>query len=318
MTKTIRVRAPCRLHFGMFSFGHDDRPQFGGVGVMVEPPNVEVTILAAESFSARGALADRVEGFVDRLVQAWNLSARPSCEMQVTSPRDHTGLGVGTQLGLSVAAGLRRLLALPDISAADLALAIGRGTRSAVGTYGFERGGFVIDGGKKSPASIGHLVHSIRLPNAWRFVLVIPGAGRGLAGATEAAAFACLPPVPGTVTEALWNLTNERILPALKTADCDSFGEAVYQFNSLAGECFATVQGGAFGSSEAADLIALIRRLGVAGAGQSSWGPTVFAIARDEKHAHEIQERLSREKSTAGCEITIARPNNSGVCIDTC
>ena len=44
MTRSVHVRAPCRLHFGMFGFGRTSGPQLGGVGVMVEPPAVEVTI----------------------------------------------------------------------------------------------------------------------------------------------------------------------------------------------------------------------------------------------------------------------------------
>ena len=51
MRNSVAVRTPCRLHFGMFSFGRRDVPQFGGVGVMVEPPNVEASFAAAESFS---------------------------------------------------------------------------------------------------------------------------------------------------------------------------------------------------------------------------------------------------------------------------
>ncbi len=44
MNAAVHVRTPCRLHFGMFSFGHANSAQFGGVGAMIEPPNVEVTI----------------------------------------------------------------------------------------------------------------------------------------------------------------------------------------------------------------------------------------------------------------------------------
>src|SRR5262249_36746928 len=112
MTKAVHVRTPCRLHFGMFSFGSACRAQFGGVGVMVEPPYVEVQIEPASSFSVTGSVTQqqRTEFVVDRLVGAWELGSLPPCEVRVTSPRDHTGLGVGTQLSLAIAAGLRRFL----------------------------------------------------------------------------------------------------------------------------------------------------------------------------------------------------------------
>ena len=50
MTRTVHVRAPCRLHFGMFGFGRPSGPQWGGVGVMIDPPAVHVAIQPAEQF----------------------------------------------------------------------------------------------------------------------------------------------------------------------------------------------------------------------------------------------------------------------------
>src|SRR4051812_48106369 len=98
MTTAVTVRTPCRLHFGMFSFGQPDRAQFGGVGVMIEPPNVEVEITPAECFAAHGSLADRTRQVVELLLDRWNLATLPECNIFVCSPGDHTGLGVGTQL----------------------------------------------------------------------------------------------------------------------------------------------------------------------------------------------------------------------------
>ena len=51
MTRHVQVRAPCRLHFGIFGFGRSSGPQWGGVGVMVEPPAVNVTIEPAAEFT---------------------------------------------------------------------------------------------------------------------------------------------------------------------------------------------------------------------------------------------------------------------------
>ena len=49
------------------------------------------------------------------------------------------------------------------------------------------------------------------------------------------------------------------MLPALDRADCAAFGEAVYRFGRLAGECFAAVQGGPFANREIGRLIDAIR-----------------------------------------------------------
>src|SRR5687767_7724101 len=110
MSQAVYVRAPCRLHFGMFSFGHAERPQFGGVGMMIDPPAVEVDIAPAPNFTVSGALAERARFFAESAAAAWQLPALPQCQIAVRAPSDHIGLGVGTQLGLAIAAGLRRWL----------------------------------------------------------------------------------------------------------------------------------------------------------------------------------------------------------------
>ena len=132
----------------MFGFGCPDRAQFGGVGAMIEPPNVEVEISPADCFAVHGSLPDRTRQVVELLVDRWKLASLPACDISVRSPRDHTGLGVGTQLNLAVAAGLRRFLKLAEMSLEEMSATVGRGARSAVGTYGFQLGGLIVDAGK--------------------------------------------------------------------------------------------------------------------------------------------------------------------------
>ena len=101
----------------------------------------------------------------------------------------------------------------------------------------------------------------------------------------------------------------------MERADCRAFGEAVFRFGTLAGECFASAQGGVFASPQIAGLVAAIRGFAIAGAGQSSWGPTVFAVAADEAEAQRLSGWLQIQDLGCECEITIAKPNNSGATI---
>jgi beta-RFAP synthase len=300
----------------MFSFGRSDRPQFGGVGVMVEPPNIEVSIQPSKSFNVRGDHADRTRRFVEMASRAWRLPALPACEIEVHSPPDHTGLGVGTQLGLAVVAGLRQFTELTSLEIEKLAESIGRGQRSAVGTYGFEQGGLIVDSGLDAESLRPRLNQRMELPSAWRFVLVRPAGSRGLAGAAEVAAFARLPPVPDRVTDELSRISSSELLPAVEAADCTAFGDAVYRFGRLAGECFAASQGGPYANRHVADLVAAIRAYGVAGVGQSSWGPTVFAVRSNDDEAARLVKWLQSNELSSECEISVGKPNNFGAVID--
>ena len=75
------------------------------------------------------------------------------------------------------------------------------------------------------------------------------------------------------------------MLPALAEHDLEAFGEALYDFNCRAGEPFAPVQGGVYAGPRIAEVVAFVRQQGVRGVGQSSWGPTVFAVTEDEAGA---------------------------------
>jgi beta-ribofuranosylaminobenzene 5'-phosphate synthase len=317
MSRSVHVHAPCRLHFGMFGFGQPGGRQFGGVGAMIDPPAVEVEITPAEKFAVQGSLADRVERFVVSALRYWHVDGRPHCRITVDSPADHTGLGVGTQLGLAVAAALRPFLEMPDVSIEDLALSVGRGARSAIGTYGFQQGGLIVDSGKSPHEALGKLARRVALPEEWHFVLVQDAGTQGLAGDRETEAFATLPAVLPNVTRELWRITNDEMLPAIARRDCQSFGDAVYRFGRLAGECFADVQGGPFASPQTAALIETIREYGVLGVGQSSWGPTVFAIVENELDAKSLADWLAAGPQAGKLATMIAKPNNVGAQLST-
>src|SRR5213076_1599219 len=99
----------------------------------------------------------------------------PPCRIHISaSIPEHAGLGSGTQVALSIAAGLSALCGLPSQTPQELALSVSRGLRSAVGTYGFVFGGLIVEQGKLSDEPISPLDCRIDLPDDWRFVLLRP------------------------------------------------------------------------------------------------------------------------------------------------
>jgi beta-RFAP synthase len=301
----------------MFGFGQPGRPQFGGVGVMVRPPSVEVTISPAERFRISGELTKRAEHFAMTALRHWDIASPPACEIRVQSPADHIGLGVGTQLGMAVAAGLRQFMGLPALAFADLASSVGRGKRSFIGTIGFEFGKLIVEYGKKPGERDSSVFMLEALPDEWRFVLICPKEQQGLAGEMETAAFEQLSPVPESVTIELMRIANQEITCAAAFKDCDRFGEAVYSFGRLAGECFRAVQGGPFANANIGRLVETIRDQGIAGVGQSSWGPTVFAIVANDTEAQRLNEWLRSQADWKDHEVVIAQPDNCGATIES-
>ncbi len=306
----LTITAPSRLHFGMLSFGWPGRRQFGGVGAMLDRP-LRMTMSPATKLSAKGKHADRAASFARRWAQCHLAGADPACEIQIeTAPSDHIGLGSGTQLALAVAAGLFTMHDQPLPSAEKLAASVGRGGRSAVGTYGFLNGGLIAERGRMAGQELAELHRRIEIPAAWRFVLLQPHDRQGVHGEDESRAFLRLPPVPTATTESLWDELDQRLLPTLAAKDFGGFSESLYQYGILAGNCFSHIQGGPFSSPKAAAVVAEIRAMGFAGVGQSSWGPTLFALAESRKEAAELVARIAESHQSIRCEI--CQPNNSG------
>jgi beta-RFAP synthase len=321
--RVVSVRSPSRLHFGLLSFGSEGR-QFGGVGVMAERPGVELRITPAPHFETTGIHAGRVRAFAERWGEFEALSATsyrlsktrmPPCRIEVTaSPPEHVGLGVGTQLGLSVAAGLAAFVDRPQRSPLDLAASVGRGKRSAVGTYGFAHGGLIVERGKLPDEPLAPLDFRAEVPPDWRFVLIRPRARSGLSGAAEQHAFDRLPPVPADVTQRLIEELRLELIPAISQGDFRRLSESLYRFGTTAGNCFAARQGGPFNGPELTQLVERIRSLGVVGVGQSSWGPTLFALLSDSQQAAAFTDELQRQ-SREPLDIVVTPPSNSGALV---
>jgi beta-ribofuranosylaminobenzene 5'-phosphate synthase len=312
---SIRVIAPSRLHLGMFSFGQEHVRQFGGIGIMLDRPGTELSFRPATAFDIQGSLAERVKRFAE--VWSGNTGQRlPNCSIQVVrAATQHAGLGTGTQLGLAVAAGLNAFSGAMAPPANQLAALVGRGERSAVGTFGFLYGGMLIEAGKYPGENLSPLIARVELPTEWRFVLIQLPESAGLSGVAEKAAFERLSAVSARRTDELCRLALLDLLPAARQEDFAAFSEALYQFGHTAGLCFAELQAGAYATENVAQLVAALRDRGHAGVGQSSWGPTVFVLTADEPAAEELVDWVSHHSQFRGATCEIATVQNHGASV---
>jgi beta-RFAP synthase len=198
----------------------------------------------------------------------------------------------------------------------ELARRAGRGLRSAVGLYGFEYGGLIVEAGKLSPDEISPLAARVEIPAAWRFVLVRPRGAAGVSGSDEVAGFARLPPMSEATTDRLCRITLTDLLPAASERDCRRASAAIDELGRLVGEYFAPVQGGVFADERMRRLVKSLKGRGVDGIGQTSWGPTLFILCSDSAAAQSLADDVHTEPDAADCEITIAAPLNHGAIVE--
>jgi beta-ribofuranosylaminobenzene 5'-phosphate synthase len=307
----IRVRTGSRLHFGLLNPAAGSGRRFGGVGLMVEAPGLCVRATPAGEWSADGPLAGRALAFAQRFAETVP-AATPLCLTVESAPPEHVGLGTGTQLGLAVARAAATVYGL-EMNAAELARRVGRGLRSALGTHGFEQGGFLVDAGKRGGETLAPLAARMAFPETWRIVLALPARERGLHGRPEMEAFARL--TEESRTDSLCRLVLLGLLPALAETDVTAFGEALYEFNARAGEAFAAAQGGTYAGPRVTELVKFARSLGLRGVGQSSWGPAVFAVTDDAERAEAAAERIRERFGMRGAEVFVTRGRNCGAVV---
>ena len=278
----VVVEAPARLHFGVLDLRGDLGRRFGGIGAAVPVPSLLLEARRAPALAAEGPDAERALAFAQRFAAYHRLDARVRFCLHRTIPA-HAGLGSGTQLALAVARATAELYGLPTDPAA-LARGVDRGRRSAVGTWTFAAGGFVLEGGHRSVR--------LPIPASWRCVVAVPRGTPGLAGDEEAAAFARLPPAPAREVERVAHLVLLQLLPALAEGDLADFGAALAEVQRITGRWFAPVQGGGFAPGETGQLVERLREWGAVGVGQSSWGPAVYGIVGDARDSQALAERV--------------------------
>jgi beta-RFAP synthase len=289
--RTVIVEASARLHFGLLDLRGALGRRFGGIGASAPGVGVRIAVSAANIVRAEGPDASRAETFA-RLALA-RLGVGPGVDIRIERAiPPHSGLGSGTQLALSVARGIAELHGI-DVTPLDLARAVGRAQRSAVGTWTFAGGGFVVEGGRRGDAADGGpLLTRLPFPPDWRCVLALPNAEPGMSGAAEAEAFADLAAPDEREAERVSYLVLMAMLPALVEGDLATFGRALTEVQEINGRWFARAQGGTYAAGQSTEIVALMRDADAPGVGQSSWGPAVYAIVEGDAEADALRERI--------------------------
>jgi beta-ribofuranosylaminobenzene 5'-phosphate synthase len=291
MEEAVFVEASARLHFGVLDLRGARGRWFGGIGASVASPTLRVSAARADSLVAHGEDADRAREFARLFLSHHHLRGGAHVHVHRTLP-SHVGLGSGTQLALAVARALAELYGVAS-DAPSLATAVGRGKRSAIGTWTFDDGGFVVEGGRREGSDeCGPLIARVPIPSTWRCVVAIPEGLPGISGSGEAEAFARLPPPPERDVERVAHIVLMSLLPALADADLESFGQALSEVQEITGRWFASVQGGTFAPGASADLVRRLKEWGASGVGQSSWGPAVYGIVEGDDAARRLADRV--------------------------
>jgi len=330
--EAVRVRAPGRLHLGFLDPGATLGRRFGSIGLVIDgfETTVDIGPATVGRVSRAGAVDDaagdaelaRAVAHLAALRERTGHRAPLHLHLARWLPA-HAGFGSGTQLALAVGRAFAHWHGL-DLSVTTLARWLGRGLRSGVGIAGFEHGGLLLDGGPAPGGEAAPLLARLPFPPAWRCVVVLDARHRGLSGVREKEAIATLPPLPQAAAADICHQVLMRLLPGAASADFAPFARGLSHLQHVLGAHFAPAQqGSAYTSAGVGRLLEWIASQGgataavPAGTGQSSWGPTGFAIVESQAQAEALCAAARAAGAVdAGLELRIVGARNHGARIE--
>ena len=327
--RRVIVQTPSRLHLTLIDMHGGSGRVDGGVGITLDEPGILLEISANPELEVNGCdsvTRERVVDTAQRVLQGLRIGGSVSVTVRENIP-SHIGLGGGSQVMLATARGIAEVYGRA-VAVQDLAFLIGRGGTSGIGTAAFEHGGFIVDGGhafgqdrgkngfRPSSASAGvrppPVIVRHEFPSDWHILLATPHLPPGASGAQEKDIFRTHCPVPVDEVRALCHEILMRMLPGIVERDLDLFGSSI---NAIQGLGFKKVELD-LQPDEIRSLIETVRSAGAAGAGMSSFGPTIYAIGdTDMQTIQQAAREFMDEHGGGSTVITSAR--NSGALVRT-
>jgi len=299
--RRIIVQTPSRLHLTLIDMHGGSGRVDGSVGIALNEPGILLEVRQSQVLEVQGCDSVTRKRIMDsalQILKGLHAGGNVSITVREYYP-SHIGLGSGTQLMLAIARGIAEVYGR-SLTIKELALLVGRGGTSGIGTAAFEQGGFIIDGGhtfgrgrekndfRPSAASRGvrspPVIVRHEFPADWRILLAMPNLPGGASGMKETDIFKTHCPVPLDEVQVICHEILMRMLPGIIEHDLELFGSSVNVIQSLG---FKKVELG-LQPKEIPALIEIMRSSGAACSGMSSFGPTVFAI--DDTDMQEIEQ----------------------------
>lgn len=312
----LNIKTPARLHFGLLNPTLDPPEKYGGFGVALKDMGFEMEVEKSDELRIGSDCGQRsrIKEVVEKLTEAYDISPDFKIDVRKAIP-PHIGLGSTTQLTLALG---RAMTVLLDRGRSPIKIAkdLSRGKRSGIGTYAFDRGGFLVEGGGGRD-DFPQLVFRRKFPEDWCFLILTPDVETGPKEGVEDKFFEDL----NSDSDIAGRICSEMVLetlPALVDGDIERFGGTLTRIDELAGSAFSSTQGGKFKN----DVMGLIKSklldCGAYGVGQSSWGPTIYALTGGLDRSQDIRDEMVdffEDEGFSG-KISVERVDNSGAFLE--
>ena len=322
----MEIETSARLHLSLIDLNGLEGRLDGGIGITLEDPSLIIECNESKDETSI-IFEDGLKHFDNDIYKSKILDASKKIKDFLNIDTDysfiikelypiHHGLGLGTQLALSIG---KLISSLNDVEmdVLDLAKIIQRGGTSGIGVYSFENGGFIVDGGHKksikkdylpssaSKVSPPPLIARYEFPEDWDIILATPNIQQGASGKKEVDIFQSYSPIKIEDVERISYLTLMKLMPAVLEEDIVSFGDAIHKIQSLG---FKKIERN-LQDSKINYLLKDMEELGIPCVGMSSFGPTCFGIT--DTNSKSISKELT-ELTGNNAKIIVTKAKNHG------
>lgn len=328
--KSVTIDTTARLALCLIDMNGEKGRVDGCVGFSIKKPNLSLTAALMKeqpstylqienvNLQEQQIIKNVVERYVDLKV------IRNGLKVKINSLfSSHQGLGMGTQLRLSIAAAI---CTLNNVKFDNVSLAnqVARGGTSGIGVWSFAKGGFIIDGGhsfgegldknsfipsSKSVCKPPPLLFQKDFPDEWKILCFEPCSHQKIFGETEYRLFRDNCPVSRLEVNELSAIVLMTMLPALVEKNLANFNFSIEAMQMIG---FKSVVWKAQ-PQIVKNVKELITSEGLSGVGLSSLGNTMFLVV-NSKDQIDIQNKLNSlfEKKQINCSIWATSGNNQG------
>jgi len=331
---SLRITTPCRIHLSLIDEnGYTGRVD-GGIGLMLDRPNVifEASNSAKEfKIEAHKYYRESIEvinEIASKVFKTFNISNKNFHFNLKRYFPSHVGLGSKTQLSLAIATAITKLKNLTHLTMDEITKLVERGGTSGIGWRGFETGGFILDGGHdfgkgkeketflpssaSTAANPALTIFTQKIPENWRFVLVIPNVKKGAYGDEEIIVFQNNAPIPRNEVNEVSHQIIMKIIPGIMKNDLKCFGEGLKRIQNIG---FKKIEI-SLQHKVVKDLLKFFEDYGLKAYGMSSFGPSVVGVVESDSEAEILLREVQKKQKNGGGHIYICKPNNTGAKIE--
>lgn len=308
----VKIIAPARLHFSLCDLGFASQYAYGGIGISIRKPSIEITANAHESGLILEGFAKEWQLDIEALITHIGTDIKFSgLSLTIASQLPpHSGFGSHTALRLGVieAIGLLYNAEWEREKVIDLS---GRGRTSGIGIQTYFDGGLAYDFGYQSktpkhyPSSVSRQAPPvvtgpiISFPKNWKICLALP-MGKTLSGAAEEQFFQDNTPLSEIDALRAIATVHHGILPSVREGDLMVLGDSLRRLHL----CGLKAKELRNQSQQTNDLYTALKDHAFA-CGLSSLGPLIYAIVdAEDAGAIELFGTIAKAEGAAVYETT--------------